>query len=52
MSVVRYVHDILESFALATFTRLVGWDMERCMQVVRAAQAELRTPNAEISFQL
>lgn len=52
VSVIRYVHDMLESVALIPFTRSLGWDMERCMRVVGAAQAELRTPNADISFEL
>jgi hypothetical protein len=50
--VLDYVDGILESFALIPFTQTLHWSMERCMQVVQAAQAELRAPSAEIYFQL
>lgn len=48
----RYVHGILESFAMVPFTRQLEWSLEETMQVVRAAQTELRIPDAKISFKL
>jgi hypothetical protein len=46
----RYVHHILESFALVPITQTLG--QTKRMQLVEAAQEELRTPNADIYFEM
>lgn len=51
-SMIRYVHDILSSFAFVPFTQALKWSPEECMEVVQAAQAELRTRDADIFFNL
>lgn len=52
VSIIRYVHAMLESFALVPFTQILGKTMQDCMQMVQAAQAELRTPDADIYFEM
>jgi hypothetical protein len=47
-----YVLGILESFALVPFRRHLGWDSARSMDVIQAAQTELQTPDARITFEL
>lgn len=51
-SMIRYVHGILSSFAFVPFTQALKWSPEKCMEVVQAAQAELRTRDANIFFEL
>jgi hypothetical protein len=47
-----YVQGILESFALDPFIRKLEWSKQQRMDVVQAAQAELRIPGANITFGL
>jgi hypothetical protein len=47
-----YVQGILKSFALDPFIRILNRSRRQCMDVVQAAQAELRTPAANITFEL
>lgn len=51
-SMISYVHGILSSFAFVPFTQALKLSPEECMDVVQAAQAELRTRNANIFFKL
>jgi hypothetical protein len=48
----RYVHGMLRSFALYPFKEMLHWPPERFEQVVQAAQTELRSRSAEISFEM
>lgn len=48
----RYVHSMLESFALVPFPKDPDRTLEDCRAVVKAAQAELRAPDADIFFQM
>lgn len=52
VSVMRYVHDMLKSFALVPFMLDPNRTLQDCMGIVEAAQAELRTPDAGIFFEM
>lgn len=45
---VELVSQMLESFALMPFTRVLRKSLEECKQMVQDARAELELPNARI----